>query len=62
MTSNIVSRPRKPAGWWTPEKRQVAWDMYVEGKPFGEIAKHFGVTLAAAARQVYAHKKEQANG
>lgn len=59
MTKNIVSRPRKPAGWWTPEKRQVAWDMYVEGKPFEEIAKHFGVTLAAAARQIYAHKKEQ---
>jgi hypothetical protein len=33
--------------------------MYVEGKPFEEIAKHFGVTLAAAARQVYQHKKEQ---
>lgn len=59
MTGNIVSRPRKPAGWWTPEKRQVAWDMYVEGKSFGEIAEHFGVTLAAAARQVYQHKKEQ---
>ena len=59
MTKNIVSRPRKPAGWWTPEKRQVAWDMYVEGKPFEEIAEHFGVTLAAAARQVYQHKKEQ---
>jgi DNA-directed RNA polymerase specialized sigma24 family protein len=59
VTKNIVSRPRKPAGWWTPEKRQVAWDMYVEGKPFDEIAKHFGVTLAAAARQIYAHKKEQ---
>ena len=36
--------------------------MYVEGKPFGEIAEYFGVTLAAAALQVYAHKKEQANG
>jgi transposase len=33
--------------------------MYVEGKSFEEIAKHFGVTLAAAARQVYQHKKEQ---
>ncbi len=59
MTRNIVIRPRKPAGWWTPEKRQVAWDMYVAGKSFEEIADHFGVTLAAAARQVYAHKKEQ---
>jgi transposase len=33
--------------------------MHVEGKSFEEIAKHFGVTLSAAARQVYAHKKEQ---
>jgi hypothetical protein len=33
--------------------------MYVAGKSFEEIAEHFGVTLAAAARQVYAHKKEQ---
>jgi len=59
VTGNIVSRPRKPAGWWTPERRQVAWDMYIAGKPFEEIAEHFGVTLAAAARQVYQHKKEQ---
>lgn len=59
MTGNIVSRPRKVAGWWTPERRQVAWDMYVAGKSFEEIAEHFGVTLAAAARQVYQHKKEQ---
>ncbi len=59
MTKNIVTRPRKVAGWWTPERRQVAWDMYVEGKPFEDIAKHFGVTIAAAARQVYDYKKEQ---
>lgn len=59
MTGNIVSRPRKVAGWWTPERRQVAWDMYVAGESFEEIAEHFGVTLAAAARQVYQHKKEQ---
>jgi len=59
VTGNIVSRPRKVAGWWTPERRQVAWDMYVAGKSFEEIAEHFGVTLAAAARQVYQHKKEQ---
>jgi transposase len=45
-------------GWWTPERRQVAWDMYVEGKSFEEIANHFGVALAAASRQVYARKKE----
>ncbi len=59
MTKNIVTRPRKPAGWWTPEKRQEIWDMYAEGKPFEDIAKHFGVTIAAAARQVYDYKKEQ---
>lgn len=59
MTRNIVIRPRKPAGWWTSEKRQVAWDMYIAGKSFEEIADHFEVTLAAAARQVYVHKKEQ---
>jgi len=58
MTGNIVRRSRKPMGWWTPEKRQMAWDMYVEGRSFEEIAKHFGVSLSAAARQVYARKKE----
>jgi transposase-like protein len=59
VTGNIVTRSRKPAGWWTPEKRQEIWDMYAEGKPFEDIAKHFGVTIAAAARQVYDYKKEQ---
>jgi len=58
MTGNIVRRLRKPMGWWTPEKRQVAWDMYVEGRSFEEIAKHFDVSLSAAERQVYAYKKE----
>jgi hypothetical protein len=33
--------------------------MYVAGEPFEVIAKHFGVTIAAAARQVYDYKKEQ---
>lgn len=34
--------------------------MYVEGKSFEDIAQHFGVTIAAAQRQVYDYKKEQA--
>lgn len=51
-------RGRKP-GYWTPEKRQALWDMYVAGKLFEDIAKHFGVTVAAAERQVYNHKKGQ---
>lgn len=59
MTGNIVTRPRKPAGWWTPERRQEVWDMYVAGEPFEVIAKHFGVSISATARQVYDYKKEQ---
>lgn len=53
----VVACIRKPVGYWTLEKRQVLWDMYVGGKPFGDIAKHFGVTIAAAQRQVYNYKK-----
>lgn len=56
---NIVTRKSKPVGWWTPERRQKAWDMYVEGESFEDIAKHFGVTIAAAQRQVYQYKREQ---
>ncbi len=57
MTGNIVIQRRKPHRWWTPERRQVVWDMYVDGKSYEEIAEHFGVTVAAAQRQVYNCKK-----
>lgn len=60
MIDRRVTRPSKKPGWWTPERRQEAWDMYVEGKSFEDIAQHFGVTIAAAQRQVYDYKKEQA--
>jgi transposase len=32
--------------------------MYVEGKSFEEMAQHFGVTIAAAQRQVYQYKRD----
>ena len=57
MTGNIVIQRRKPHRWWTPERRQVVWDMYVAGATFEDIAEHFEVTVAAAQRQVYNCKK-----
>lgn len=35
--------------------------MYVAGKSFEDIAKHFEVTIAAAQRQVYDYKRKQTN-
>ncbi len=60
MISRRVVRPSKKPGWWTPERQKAVWDMYVEGESFEDIAEHFGVTIAAAQRQIYAYKKGQA--
>ena len=59
MTRHIVRHRAKPEGFWTPERRQKAWDMYVEGSKFEDIAKHFDVTIASAQRQVYDYKKRE---
>lgn len=55
----IFPRKRKPAGWWTPERKQALWDMYVEGKSFEDMAKKFEATIASVQRVIYDHKKEQ---
>jgi transposase len=56
---HIVTRRPKPAGWWTPVRKQTLWDMYVEGKSFEDMAKAFGVTIASVQRTLYKYKKEQ---
>lgn len=59
MTRHIVRHKAKPEGFWTPEKRQTVWDMYVAGSKFEDIAKHFDVTIASAQRQIYDFKKRE---
>jgi len=56
---HIVLRRRKPEGYWTPERIKAVWDMYVDGKPFEEIAQEFDTTIAAVQRQVYDYKRKQ---
>ncbi len=58
--SHIVITNRRGPNWWTPEKRQQVWDMYVRGDTYEAIAKEFGVSVASIQSQIYKYKKDTA--
>lgn len=53
----VIKNPR-PFGWWTPDRRKALWALYLAGESYADMAKAFGVTIAAVERQIYRYKKD----